>query len=182
MAHHYPSIDSSLSISVSSPNPEHKPAVKKLQPRAIRGNTNNNMQRNRSKQKQTITTTLTQTKQTTQVAQHNIPDPPPDMPKEDNKTNKKSQKLTDIINARKNLPTELESTLTPPTNPHESMMQVIRSGVKLRPAKSNRLSKIKQNASLSDGAHASLLKAVASISLSTQDSGSDSPDAEDSNW
>ena len=179
MAHHYPSIDSSLSISVSASNSEQKPIVKKLQTRTIR-NTNNNMQRNRSKQKQDISTTSRPTKKAT-VAHYNIPDPPPDIPKEDNKPNQTSQNLTDIINARKKIPEDLESTLIP-TNPHESMMKIIRSGVKLRPSRLNNLTKLNSNASLGDGAHASLLKAVASISLSTQDSDSDTPDAEDSNW
>ena len=59
-----------------------------------------------------------------------------------------------------------------PSNPHDSMMRVIRSGVKLRSVR-NEKTKVNQNAALSDNAHASLLKAVASISLSTQDSDSD---------
>ena len=65
----------------------------------------------------------------------------------------------------------MESTLMP-SNPHDSMMRVIRSGVKLRSVR-NEKTKVNQNAALSDNAHASLLKAVASISLSTQDSDSD---------
>ena len=176
MAHHYPSIDSSLSISISSSNPEQKPTVKKLQTRAIRGNTNRNMQRNKSKQKQNSSTS-----RLTEVTNYKIPNPPPDMPKEENTTNETTQKLTDIINARKNLPKDLESTLIP-SNPHDSMMKIIRSGVKLRPAKLDKLNKLNPNASLSDDAHASLLKAVASISLSTQDSDSDTTNGDDANW
>ena len=108
-----------------------------------------------------------------EVPNYKIPAPPPDIPQipDDSAKNDTSQKLKDIINARKNLPKDMESTLMP-SNPHDSMMRVIRSGVKLRSVR-NEKTKVNQNAALSDNAHASLLKAVASISLSTQDSDSD---------
>ena len=170
MAHHYPNIDSSLSKTTNSVNSQQPTAAKKLQTRNIRYTSRN---RTTNKQQQHTSKQSTKEVEKVEVPDNRIPVPPPDIPQiSDNSVkNDTSQTLKDIINARKKLPRDMESTLLP-SNPHESMMQIIRSGVKLRSAK-NEKKKIIPNSALSDNAHASLLKAVASISLSTQDSDSD---------
>ena len=174
MAHHYPNIDSSLSKTTNSSDTSQQPiSAKKLQTRNIRNNTSRKRTTNKQQQQQQQQISKQSTKEDEVVHNPKIPPPPPDIPQlfDNSAKNDTSQNLKDIINARKNLPRDMESTLIP-SNPHDSMMKIIRSGVKLRTV-TNAKTKINPNSSLSDNAHASLLKAVANISLSTQDSDSD---------
>ena len=177
MAHHYPSIDSSISLSVNSENSgEKKNRIKKLQPRTIRNSGNTTRSRGKPNTNMTQENVNKNKENNTPTPNYNIPPPPPDIPSSFKEDENKVKKINLSKNVSQKLPTQKAAT----QNPHETMMKMIRSGIRLKPTQHDKLDS--PSTTLTSDAHASLLKVVATIGLSTQDSDSDSPNGEDSNW